>query len=272
MADERSLAEYVGEMRRRAIGTETMDDLSGKTALIVGGSSGIGRAAADLLLDMGSDVIIAGRSKDKLAKASATFASGAGARTLAFDMTDETQIAAAFEQLPAQGIDYLIVTAASVTHGPFAEQPAAEVRAMFDSKFWGSYNLARAGVPRIRDGGAIVLFSGVLSRRPGVNCAGLGAACAAVEALARGLALELGPRIRVNCIAPGMVRTELHLKVPEERRQAMFENTGASLPVGRVGLPEELAKAAVFAATNGYLTGHVIDVDGGHMIRQYATR
>jgi NADP-dependent 3-hydroxy acid dehydrogenase YdfG len=68
--------------------------------LIVGGSSGIGRAAADLLLDMGSDVIIAGRSKDKLAKASTTFASGAWARTLAFDMTDECSFAASPEPYP----------------------------------------------------------------------------------------------------------------------------------------------------------------------------
>ena len=105
-----------------------------------------------------------------------------------------------------------------------------------------------------------------------MNCSALGAVNAAVEGLTRGLALELGPRLRVNCIAPGMVRTEAYAKVPEDKREAMYESTGQSLPVGRVGLPEEIAEATVFAAYNTYLTGQVLDIDGGHMIRQYATR
>jgi NAD(P)-dependent dehydrogenase (short-subunit alcohol dehydrogenase family) len=67
-----------------------------------------------------------------------------------------------------------------------------------------------------------------------------------------------------------MVRTELHDRLPEERREAAFAATGASLPVRRVGSPEEVAQAIPLAATNGYLTGAVIDVDGGHMVRQYA--
>ena len=179
---------------------------------------------------------------------------------------------AALSRLPGGGIDHLVITAASVTHGPFAQQPVAEVRAMFDAKFWAAYGLARAALPQMREGGAIVLFSGVLSRRPGVNCAALGAACAAIDALARGLALELGPRLRVNCIAPGMVRTELHDRVPPERREAMFRTTDGSLPVGRIGRPEEVAEAVLLTATNCYMTGHVLDVDGGHLVRQYTTR
>jgi len=249
-----------------------MHDLTGRRALFVGGSSGMGLASARLFAGLGAEVILAGRSARRLEVARRSLGAAGGAATLAFDITKPGQVERALSRLPAGGIDHLVITAAAVTHGPFAEQPVQAVRAMFDSKFWGAYGLVRAALPHLRDGGAVILFSGVLSRRPGLNCAALGAACAAVEALARGLALELGPRLRVNCIAPGMVRTELHDRVPPERRAAMFAATGTSLPVGRIGTPDEVAAAVLLAATNGYMTGHVLDVDGGHMVRQYATR
>jgi NAD(P)-dependent dehydrogenase (short-subunit alcohol dehydrogenase family) len=248
-----------------------MTDLAGRRALFVGGSSGMGRAAAHLFHRQGAEVILAGRSPERLA-ASMERIGTQRVETLAFDMTDDDQVSRAMSRLQADGIDHLVITAAHVTHGPFASQPLDEVWAMFDAKFWGAYRVARAAVPLLRDGGSIVLFSGVLSRRPGMNCAALGAACAAIEALTRGLALELGPRLRVNCIAPGMVRTELHDRVPAERRETMFRSTGESLPVGRIGRPEEIADAVLLVATNPYMTGHVLDIDGGHMVRQYASR
>jgi NAD(P)-dependent dehydrogenase (short-subunit alcohol dehydrogenase family) len=247
-------------------------DLSGQSALFVGGSSGIGLASARLFRGLGAEVILAGRSAERLDAARRTLGDEGAAHVLAFDMTDAGQVDQALTRLPTGSLNHLIVTAASVTHGPFAEQPETELRAMFDSKFWGAYSLARAALPHMCDGGSIILFSGVLSRRPGINCAALGAACAAIEALTRGLALELGPRLRVNCIAPGMVRTELHHRVPADRREAMFQTTGNSLPVGRIGRPGEIAEAVLLAATCGYMTGHVLDIDGGHMVRQYASR
>ena len=249
-----------------------MHDLSGRRALFVGGSSGIGLASARLFHSLGATVILAGRSAARLEAARQALGNASSVETVAFDFAETGQVDEALAQLPVGGIDHLVITAASVTHGPFSEQPLAELRAMFDSKFWGAYGMVRAALPYLRAGGSIVLFSGVLSRRPGINCAALGAACAAVEALTRGLALELGPRLRVNCIAPGMVRTELHDRVPAERREAMFEKTGSSLPVGRIGQPEEIAEAVLLAATTGYMTGHVLDMDGGHLVRQYATR
>jgi NAD(P)-dependent dehydrogenase (short-subunit alcohol dehydrogenase family) len=100
----------------------------------------------------------------------------------------------------------------------------------------------------------------------------LGAVNAAVEGLTRGLALELGPRLRVNCCSPGMVRTDAYGAMPEEKREAMYRATGESLPVGRVGFDHEVADAVLFLMTNTYATGLVLDIDGGHMIRQYATR
>ena len=143
---------------------------------------------------------------------------------------------------------------------------------MFNTKFFGPYAVAKAALSKLPMGGSITLFSGVLSRRPGLNCTGLGAVNGAIEALTRGLALELGPRLRVNCVSPGVVRSEAYAGMEPAAREAMYASTGASLPAGRVGEVEEAAEAALYLISNAYMTGAVIDVDGGHMIRQYAER
>lgn len=249
-----------------------MLSLEGRTALFVGGSSGLGLASAQLFHRLGASVLLSGRSRERLESAIERFEDRARVEVAEMDVTDEGSISRIFSGLDRESIDYLVVTAGQTAHGPFSETPVGDFRRMFDSKFWGAYEVARMAVPHLREHGAIVFVSGVLSRRPGVNCAALGAACAAVEALTRGMALELGPRLRVNCIAPGMVRTELHNRIPEDRREAVFEATGSSLPIGRIGTPEEVAEAVLLASTNGYMTGQVIDVDGGHTIRQYANR
>ena len=103
-----------------------------------------------------------------------------------------------------------------------------------------------------------------------MNCSGLGAVNGAVESLCYGLALELGPRLRVNCVSPGMIRSEAYAGMDAQARETMYETTGASLPVGRVGSVGEAASAALYLMSNTYSTGVVLDVDGGHMIRQYA--
>jgi len=249
-----------------------MKTLTESRALIVGGGSGIGLATAALLLREGGDVWISGRTEAKLQAGLAKLAAGDRARALPFDMTDGAAVDAALSRLPDDSIDYLIVTASSAVHGPFETLPIEDAQAMFASKFWGPYRLAKTALPKLRNGGSITFFSGVLSRRPGLNCSGLGAVNAAVEGLTRGLALELGPRLRVNCISPGMVRTEAYSGMPGDMREKMYRETGASLPIGRVGEADEIAQAVHFAATNPYFTGQILDVDGGHMIRQYATR
>ena len=185
-------------------------------------------------------------------------------------MTDAQAVAEWAEALPT--IDHLVISASSAAHGAFVDLPEANLRTMFDAKFFGPYSVAKATVPKLRAGGSITLFSGVLSRRPGLNCSGLGAVNGAVEALARSLALELGPNLRVNCMSPGMVRSEAYASMDPKAREEMYEATGASLPIGRVGSVEEIAAATMLLMTNAYATGVVLDIDGGHMIRQYAER
>ncbi len=253
------------------MGTEP-NEVAEKRVLIVGGSSGIGRSAAELFLRAGAEVWICGRTEAKLQASLAHFGVGDRAHGFVCDTTDEQSVEGALARFPDEGIDYLIITASSAVHGPTASLAITQAQGMFEAKFWGPYRTVKAALAKLRDGGSVTLFSGVLSRRPGLNCAALGAVNAAVEGLTRGLALELGPRLRVNCVSPGMVRTEAYARLPEEKRQTMYRETGASLPLGRVGEAEEIAHAVLFAATNPYFTGQVLDVDGGHMIRQYATR
>ena len=249
-----------------------MERIKGCCALIVGGSSGIGYATAKAMVNEGAHVWIAGRTQSKLDKSLEKLGAGDRAQAFAMDMTDDASVRSGLVHFEAASLDALVITASSAAHGPFESLSIAEAQAMFDSKLWGPYRVARASLSKLADGGSITFFSGVLSRRPGVNCSGLGAVNAAVEGLTRGLALELGPRLRVNCISPGMVRSEAYSGMPDEKREAMYRDTGTSLPIGRVGEVDEIAEAVLLAATNAYLTGQILDVDGGHMIRQYAQR
>lgn len=242
--------------------------LQGQSVLIVGGGSGIGKAIARHAAAAGARVQIASRNAQKLAAAATEI--GSDTEWSSVDMTNETAVkswAAGMDRL-----DHVVISASSAAHGPFAELETAAVRAMFDAKFFGPYVVARELLPIINAGGSITFFSGVLSRRPGENCSGLGAVNGAVECLSRALALELGPDIRVNCCSPGMVRSDAYAALPVEQREEMYHSTGASLPLGRVGDTDEIAHAVLFMMCNGYLTGQIIDIDGGHMIRQYAQR
>lgn len=239
-----------------------------KHVVVVGGGSGIGRAVAEALVSLEARVTIASRNLDKLK----TVANELGDRVTAMpvDMTDEKAVKSWSQQVGTA--NHLVITASSATHGRFAELDMAPLRAMFDAKFFGPYHVAREMLPNLSKGGSITFFSGVLSRRPGVNCSGLGAVNSAIEGLTHALALELGPDIRVNCCSPGMVRSDAYAAMDKDAREKMYEATGASLPVRRVGRTSEIADAVLFLMNNSYTTGIVLDVDGGHMIRQYATR
>lgn len=108
-------------------------------------------------------------------------------------------------------------------------------------------------------------MSGFLSVRPSKRSVLQGAINAALEALARGLALELSP-VRVNTVSPGLIATPLWSKLEDEAREAMYEGAAARLPAGRVGQPEDVANAALYLATTRYATGSTVLVDGGGAI------
>jgi len=192
--------------------------LNGKTVLVVGGGSGIGKAIAQLAHNKKATVSIASRNEEKLARAAKEIGTSVEYSTV--DMLDEKSVKLWASILPA--IDHLVVSASSACHGKFADLETAPVRQMFDSKFFGPYVIARELLPKINAGGSITFFSGVLSRRPGENCSGLGAVNGAIESLTYALALELGPDVRVNCCSPGMVRSDAYASIPEQDRENMY--------------------------------------------------
>lgn len=235
-----------------------MTKLNSKRILVIGGSSGIGMAVAAAALAEGADVTIAGRTEERLAQASGTLGN---VRAVQLDTADADGLAAFFET--EEAFDHILVSAAQTPTGPVRRLGVAEARAAMDSKFWGAYVVAR--VAKIADGGSLTFVSGFLAERPSASSVLQGAINAALEALARGLALELAP-VRVNTISPGLIDTPLWSRMDEEARKALFAKVGASLPAGRVGVPEDIANAAIYLMTTGFATGSVVRVDGGGVI------
>ena len=231
--------------------------LAGQTVVVVGGSSGIGLATAELARKQGADVVIASRSKERLTAA----AEKIGAKPVVADVTSDESVAALFKACGA--VDHVVVTAAQLRSGPFKIVPMEDVRATMESKFWGSWRVARSA--EIRKGGSLTLVSGFLSVRPRPNSAIVGAANGAIESLARSLALELAP-VRVNAVSPGTIDTPIRAAMPEASRQEMLARTAAALPVGRVGVGEDIARQILAFMANGFATGSVVYIDGGALV------
>ncbi|WP_207459668.1 SDR family oxidoreductase [Azospirillum sp. SYSU D00513] len=236
-----------------------MQDLTGQRVLVLGGSSGIGLAAAARAAEAGAEVTIASRSQAKLDAALAGL--GPKARAAVLDTVDEAAVEAFF----AEGTpwDHIVVSAAQTPSGPVRSLGLADARSAMESKFWGAYRVARAA--RIREGGSLTLISGFLSVRPSASSVLQGAINAALEALARGLALELAP-VRVNAVSPGLIDTPLWSRLPGDKRDAIFARAAETLPARRMGQPEDIANAVLFLITTPFATGSTVRVDGGGAI------
>ena len=224
------------------------DGLAGQRVLVVGGSSGIGRAVASMAAGHGASVTIIGRDAAKLAEAAAAFRG----ECAALNMLDEIAVEGFFAD--REPFDHVIVTAAELRSGPMRDFPLADAKATFDSKFWGSYLIAKQA--KIRDGGSLTLTSGAGGRRPRAGRAAVAAATVAVEALTKVLASEFAP-VRVKCVSPGLVDTPLLRSVRPS------SSPPPPQPVARVAEPDEIAFQILACALNPFMTGAIVDVDGG---------
>jgi NAD(P)-dependent dehydrogenase (short-subunit alcohol dehydrogenase family) len=231
--------------------------LTGKKIVVVGGSSGIGLATAVLAKNEGADVVIASRNAERLKAAADKF----GATAVATDVTSEESVANLFRTTGP--VDHVVVTAAQLRTGPFKTVSMDDVRATMESKFWGAWRVARAA--EIRAGGSLTLVTGYLSVRPRPGAAIVGAVNGALESLTRGLALELAP-VRVNAVSPGTIDTPIRSSMPEAARRDMLTKTAAALPVGRVGVGEDIAQQILTFMTVGFATGSIVYIDGGALI------
>lgn len=231
--------------------------LSGRSVVVVGGSSGIGLAVARAALAVGAEVTVGGRDPQRACS------EVDGARPLTLDVTDDAAVSTAFSGLDR--IDHLVCTAASGFPSGLFRAAAQEVRDLMESKFWGQYRCARAAAPLIPKGGSITFTSGIRSRRPARGTEAFTAVNNAVEGMGRALAVELAP-LRVNVVAPGTVETPVFDFMAPDIRAARLQKAGEQTTVGRVGQPDEVAEVYLLCMTNGFLSGAVIDADGGAVL------
>jgi NAD(P)-dependent dehydrogenase (short-subunit alcohol dehydrogenase family) len=176
--------------------------LKGADVVVLGGSSGIGFAAAKLAQQEGATVTIAGRSRDKLAQAQRELGE---VRTVVADVTDEASVGRVFDEL--NHVDHVLISAGTIVNGRIVDNDLSTLRHIVDERIWGPTYVVRHARPRMT-GGSMTFTSGGLSSRPRLGAAMITAGLAAVEALAPALALELAP-VRVNAVTPGLIDTPL---------------------------------------------------------------
>ncbi|TDW88517.1 NAD(P)-dependent dehydrogenase (short-subunit alcohol dehydrogenase family) [Kribbella sp. VKM Ac-2566] len=230
--------------------------------MIVGGSSGMGRALAAELVAQGSEVTVAGRAPAKLDAVRREL----GVRTVAMDLGSEQDIERLFATTGK--VSHIVTTAADVggAYQPIAKYDVAAARSAVDSKLIGPLLLAKHGAPMLEPGGGSIVFtSGIAAYRPGPRASLLAALNGALASLAAALAVELAP-LRVNVVSPGWVDTPIWKDVAGDAAPETLSAMAARLPVGRIGRPQDIAAAIIALLRNGFITGTVLHADGGHRL------
>lgn len=232
------------------------DSLEGRRVLVVGRGSGIARAVVLAARKAGATVIVAGRDARRLGEAYDD--PGITAETV--DLTDEASVAALADRLGR--VDHVVSTASARARGEVLDLAHDTVLASFDTKVLGPILLAKHFAPHMPDDGSFVLFSGASARKPTIGMLAVAATNGAVDVLTRSLAVELAP-VRVNAISPGTIDTGAYDALGDTTKAALFAHRAITNPARRIGTPEDVADATLFALTNTFLTGTTLAVDGG---------
>ncbi|PWK33357.1 NAD(P)-dependent dehydrogenase (short-subunit alcohol dehydrogenase family) [Cupriavidus plantarum] len=232
--------------------------LDGQRVVIIGGTSGIGLSAAIQARALGAHVVIVGRdaqTAQRLAHQHGFEGWRAG------DVRSAADIERALTDIPH--VDHLVLLAGTFVAGKIREADIGHLQGAFDERIWAAVHAIRALGDRLDKHGSVTLISGVLADRPNAyGTAVLAAASAAMEAFARGLALELAP-LRVNTLSPGPIDTPLLARTLGAGRNAYVDALTQQLPLHRLGTAEEAAAGVVFLMTNGFMNGATLHLDGG---------
>jgi NAD(P)-dependent dehydrogenase (short-subunit alcohol dehydrogenase family) len=230
--------------------------------VVVGGTSGIGFAVAEAAAHAGAEVIVASSNPERVAVALKRLPEGT--RGESFDVTDETQMSAFFARVGA--FDHLVYTAGeSLLLQTLAELSIEAAQQAFEVRYWGALKAVKYATPLIRKGGSITLTSGVASTRPLPAWTIASSILGAMESLTRALAVELAP-LRVNAVAPGVLRTDMWNSMSETDREGLYTFIAEKMPVQRVGEASDVAQTYLHLMQQGYSTGQVVVVDGGHVL------
>jgi NAD(P)-dependent dehydrogenase (short-subunit alcohol dehydrogenase family) len=233
-------------------------ELAGQTVVLIGGSAGIGLETARRAKAEGAEVILTGRNPDRLEEAARDVGA---ARTAVFDANDADALRTFFEGLPAP-IDHVLVTAGGPSYRPLLEMTADDVRRAVGDHAAVALDVARNARAKMPPGGSLVLMGGTGGRKISRGLGIVSAATAALPPFTATLALELAP-IRVNLIAAGFVDTPLSATLLGDGLEARRDELRATLPIGRVVGPQDVAALAVHLMSNTALTGATYDIDGG---------
>lgn len=253
--------------------------LRGKTAAVTGASKGIGRAIARALAVEGVDLAICARTQADIERAAAEIAdtTGVAAHPLAADLSqaEEVERFGAFATTRLGRVDILVNNAGAIPAGTIDTLADETWHRAYELKLWGYIRLSRALLPQMRahGSGAILYIIGNAGRQPSPTYITGGPANAALMNFTKGLAADVGPQgIRVNAINPGPIRTERHAALTAAQAHArgmaleeMERDAARSIPLGRLGTPEEVAAVAVFLVSDAasYVHGAIVPVEGG---------
>lgn len=230
--------------------------LQGQTAWVFGGASGIGLATARLLAEARAQVIVAGRSHERLQAALAALPAGVAGE--AVDAADAEALAAAFARRGR--FEHLVLSiGASSVIGPYRQMTEDGLRRTFEGKYWAYQRTTLAALPHMQ-GGSISWVTGAAARAAIPGMAALAATNGALHAMVGPLARELAP-IRVNAVAPGFIDTPMTQALSDRAREALF----SQIPMGRLGTADDVARAVAFFISDDatYITGQVMHVNGG---------
>ena len=236
-------------------------ELLGQTVAVIGGSAGIGLETARRARAEGADVILTGRSPERLERAAADLGAQ---RTVAFDATDVDRLERFFHELPTP-IDHVLVTGPGPYYAPLADLDRERAHRDFDAHLWLAITVAQQAVGRVRPGGTLLFMGGTGGRGRGPGLSLIAAGTAAMSALIANLAVEVAP-IRVNLLAAGFVDTPLSAQLLGDDLEARRDQLRATLPIRRVVGPADVAALAVHIMTNTALTGGTYDIDGGQQL------
>jgi len=241
-------------------------ELQNKTIIVVGASSGMGLATAARLHAAGAHIVMVGRTEDKLAEAAKTIESSTERISLvAADMTTDEgrqRIKAASDH-----VDHLVVTAADLSYMPIKDFTVEAAEKVVQSKLLAPLFLAQALLPVLAENASVTFVSGIAAERPIAGGALTGAVNGGLNALVRGMAIELAP-IRVNTVSPGWVETPIWEQVMPDKakREELFNAMRAKIPSRRLGKPQDIAQAIHLVITNGFISGSTMYVDGGQRL------